>query len=140
MRRHGVAKPDTSQMPKGNLEVWFKWFLKFLEGGQERKGRSTLALYKCPCGQKVRVGEKTWPGAVCAAWVSQGDNPVSCADGSTRTPRKLEPQPSSPCSLTSVSQAVECVATLSNRYVQYTQGRDSGMKPDPHACRTSRKG
>ena len=66
MRRHGISKPDTSQLPDGNLEDWFKWFLKFLEGG-ERKGRSTLALYECPCGQKVRVGKKTWPGAVCKA-------------------------------------------------------------------------
>lgn len=67
MRRYGIPRPDTSQMPEGNLEDWFKWLLKFLEGGQERKGRSTLTLYECPCGQKVRVGKKAWPGAVCRA-------------------------------------------------------------------------
>jgi len=46
-------------MPEGNVEDWFKWLLEFLESGQERKGRSTLAFYECPCGQKVRVGKKT---------------------------------------------------------------------------------
>jgi hypothetical protein len=29
------------------------------------KGRSSLAKWECGCGQKVRVGRKDWPGAVC---------------------------------------------------------------------------
>ena len=32
MRRHGIPKPDTSQLPGGKLEDWFRQFMKFLEG------------------------------------------------------------------------------------------------------------
>jgi hypothetical protein len=43
------SKPDTSQMPEGNLEDWFKWFLKFLEGGQEQNGGRYAGIWFCQC-------------------------------------------------------------------------------------------
>jgi hypothetical protein len=47
---------------------WFKWlrdFLQGLEGKERKRGKSTLILYECPCGQKIRVGKRDWPGAHC---------------------------------------------------------------------------
>ncbi len=67
MARHGIALPP--EMPEdgwGQIADFLKW-LEFLDGKEKKKGRSTLTLYECPCGQKVRVGRKDWPGAVCKA-------------------------------------------------------------------------
>jgi hypothetical protein len=59
MAELGIPRP--SDVPRESNKPGKKdWF----RPGPER-GRSSLAKWECGCGQKVRVGRKDWPGAVC---------------------------------------------------------------------------
>ena len=60
LRRNGILKPPFRfPVGEGERRNWWE------EPGKERKGSSTLILYECPCGQKIRVGRRDWPGAHC---------------------------------------------------------------------------
>lgn len=71
LKRHGVTKPDMPENYKeeDNLD-WFKWLVDIF-GGKKVKGKSTLTLWECDCGQKIRVGSKHFPGCQCNACHSQ---------------------------------------------------------------------
>lgn len=58
MTEHGIARPaEVFDVMPGERRNW--WDI------EKKEGKSTLNLWECPCGQKVRVGKSSWPGAVC---------------------------------------------------------------------------
>ncbi|MGO9611590.1 MAG: hypothetical protein ACLPX5_00935 [Dissulfurispiraceae bacterium] len=52
----GIERPADVPRTKSKKD-WFK--------PEKEKGRSTLYKWECECGQKIRVGKKDWPGAIC---------------------------------------------------------------------------
>jgi len=62
MAEYGITKPpqeDIYIVPPGEKRNWW------VPPGKERKGRSTLEKWTCPCGQNVRIGKKAF-FATCA--------------------------------------------------------------------------
>ena len=62
LKGYGILKPQESlvfPVIKGEKRNWWE--------KNREKGKSTLILYQCPCGQHVRVGKQEWPGATCNA-------------------------------------------------------------------------
>jgi hypothetical protein len=61
MKELGIERPadvPRAQSPRDERKDYFR-------RGEQRPGRSTLTSYQCGCGEKIRVGKKEWPGAVC---------------------------------------------------------------------------
>lgn len=62
LKEHLILKPQGElvfPVSEGQKRNWWQ--------EDREKGRSTLVLYQCPCGQRVRVGKQDWPGATCHA-------------------------------------------------------------------------
>ena len=58
MREHGITRPSQEMVfPVQNRQEKRNWWQ---DPGKERKGRSTLEKWSCPCGQNARIGTRAY--------------------------------------------------------------------------------
>lgn len=62
MEELGIERPQDVPREEGAKPDKKDWFRP-----EKEKGRSTLSKFSCGCGERVRVGKKDWPGAICKA-------------------------------------------------------------------------